>query len=79
MLLLRRAQRGRIRDVKRTRSPAGVRSRTFTRRTSTGPIPVWTVRPDMAVADDAGPAIGEPLVGHRRQEGFGLRLDRLGE
>ena len=33
----------------------------------------------IAVADDAGPPIGEPLVRHRRQEGFGLRLDRLGE
>jgi hypothetical protein len=33
----------------------------------------------MAVADEAGPAIGQPPLGHRRQEGFGLRLDRLGE
>ena len=46
MLLLRRHQRGRIAEVNRTRSPvpAGVRSRTFTRCTPTGPIPVWTVR-----------------------------------
>ena len=33
----------------------------------------------MTVPNEPGPAIGEPLVGHLGQEGFGLRLDRLGE
>ena len=31
----------------------------------------------MPVTDEAGLPVGEPLLGHRGQEGFGLRLDRL--
>ena len=31
------------------------------------------------MAGEAGPPIDEPPVGHRRQEAFGFRLDRLGE
>jgi hypothetical protein len=33
----------------------------------------------MTIADKAGSTIGEPLVDHGGQEGFGFRLDRLGK
>ena len=33
----------------------------------------------MTIADKAGSTIGEPLVDHGGQEGFGFRLDRLGQ
>jgi hypothetical protein len=33
----------------------------------------------MPVADKAGPAVREPSIRHLGQEGFGFRLDRLGQ
>jgi hypothetical protein len=81
-LVVRRAQRGRIWEVKRTRSPVSARGPVtdlgspYLDRADPGLDGTFRA---MAVADDAGPAIGQPLVGHRGQEGFGLRLDRLGE
>jgi hypothetical protein len=33
----------------------------------------------VAVPDEPGPAIGKPPIGHPGQEGFGFRLDGLGE
>jgi hypothetical protein len=43
---LRRAHFGKIDDVKRifSAAPTVPRSRTFARRTATGPIPVWIAR-----------------------------------
>ena len=81
-LRVRRAQRGRIAEVKRTRSP-------FSRRAPVAQLdPPHRDRPDpglhqplraMAVSHETVAPVRQPRISHRGKKRLGFRFDRLGE